>query len=156
MAREHEGKVLADNRKAFFDYHIEDRIEAGIALLGTEIKSARAGRVNLREGYARVERGEAWLHGVHIAPWSQAGPANHEPTRKRRLLLHRPQIVLLGSRVAQKGLTLVPLRMYLKDGRAKVELGLARGKRRYDKRAAIRDREHAREMQAALRRAGRS
>jgi SsrA-binding protein len=151
MPKERGRDALAENRKALFDYHIEDRVEAGVALTGTEIKSVRAGRLNLREGYARIERGEAWLHGVHIAPWSHGGRDNHDPLRKRKLLLHRAEIVLLGSRVAQKGLTLVPLRVYLKDGRAKIELGLARGKRKYDKRAAIREREIDRETQAALR-----
>lgn len=144
--------TVADNRKARFDYHIDERVEAGLALLGTEIKSVRAGRVNLREGYARVERGEAWLLGVHIAPWTHGGRDNHEPLRKRKLLLHRAEIVLLGNRASQKGYTIVPLRMYLRDGRAKVELGLARGKKQYDKRAAIREREAAREMAAAVRR----
>ena len=144
--------TVADNRKALFDYHIDERVEAGIALLGTEIKSVRAGRVNLRQGYARVERREAWLLGVHIAPWTHGGRDNHEPLRRRKLLLHRAQIVLLGSRAAQKGYTIVPLRMYLREGRAKVELGLARGKKRYDKRAAIREREAAREMATAVRR----
>ena len=144
--------TIADNRKARFDYHIDERVEAGIALLGTEIKSVRAGHVNLREGYARVEHREAWLLGVHIAPWAHGGRDNHEPLRKRKLLLHRAQIVLLGTRAAQKGYTIVPLRMYLKDGRAKVELGLARGKKRYDKREAIREREAAREIAAAVKR----
>ncbi len=150
-----EEATVADNRRALFDYHVDERVEAGIALTGTEIKSVRAGRVNLREGYARVERGEAWLLGVHIAPWAQGGRENHEPLRKRKLLLHRAQIALLGGRVAQRGYTLVPLRMYLKDGRAKIELGLARGKRKYDKRAAIREREAKRELLAAARRAER-
>ncbi len=144
--------ALADNRKAFFDYDIVDRIEAGIALAGSEIKSLRAGRGDLREGYARIERGEAWLFNVHISPWTHSGYASHEPKRKRKLLLHKAEIVSLGTRVAQKGFTLVPLRVYLKDGRAKVELGLARGKRKYEKREKIREREAAREMDAAIRR----
>lgn len=147
-----EERVVADNRRAFYDYHIDDRIEAGLALTGSEIKSIRAGKVNLREGYARIERGEAWLIGVHIAPWSHAGYAQHEPLRKRKLLLHRAEIVALGTKAAQQGATLVPLRMYLKDGKAKVELGLARGKRKYDKREAIKRREMRREMEEATRR----
>jgi SsrA-binding protein len=147
-----EEKLVADNRRAFYDYHIDERIEAGLALTGSEIKSIRAGRVNLREGYARIERGEAWLIGVHIAPWSTGGSLNHEPLRKRKLLLHRAEIVALGTKAAQKGATLVPLRLYLKDGRAKLELGLARGKRKYDKREAIKRREMQREMEEARRR----
>jgi SsrA-binding protein len=147
-----EERVVADNRRAFYDYHIDDRIEAGLALTGSEIKSIRAGKVNLREGYARIERGEAWLIGVHIAPWSHAGYVQHEPLRKRKLLLHRAEIVALGTKAAQRGATLVPLRMYLKDGKAKVELGLARGKRQYDKREAIKRREMRREMEEATRR----
>lgn len=147
--------TVAHNRRALFDYHIDERLEAGLALTGTEIKSVRAGSVNLREGYARIEGREAWLIGVHIAPWKQGGRENHPPLRKRKLLLHRAQIVLLGTRVRQRGYTIVPLRLYLKDGFAKVELGLARGKRRYDKRAAIREREARRELEAAVRRAER-
>lgn len=144
--------MLADNRRAFFDYHIERKIEAGIALRGTEIKSVRAGRANLREGYARVEKGEAWLRNVHIAPWTHAARDNHEPTRPRKLLLHRAEIGTLAGEVSQKGVTLVPLRLYVKRGVAKVELGVARGKKRYDKRQTIRERETAREMDAAIRR----
>jgi len=145
-------KVLADNRKALFDYHVDRRIEAGIALLGTEIKAVRDGQVNLRDGYARVEGGEVWLRNVHIAPWSHASRENHDPTRPRKLLLHRAEIGVLAGQVSQKGYTLVPLRLYVKNGVAKVELGLARGKRRYDKRQAIKEREVARELRAAVRR----
>jgi SsrA-binding protein len=145
-------KVIADNRKAFFDYTIDERIEAGIALLGTEIKSVRAGKVNLRDGYAKIERGQAWLRNVNIAPWTHASFENHEPTRPRRLLLHRGEIGVLAGQVAQKGYTIVPLRLYIKNGVAKVELGLARGKKRYDKRQIIKERESAREMAAAVRR----
>ena len=144
--------VLADNRKARFDYHIEDSLEAGIALQGTEIKSLRAGHANLRDGYARVEKGEVWLRNVHIAPWANAAHDNHDPLRPRKLLLHREQIGQLAGAVSQKGYTLVPLRMYTKNGRAKVEIGLARGKKRYEKRQVIKEREAAREMQAATRR----
>lgn len=147
-----EPKVLAVNRKALFDYHVDRRIEAGIALLGTEIKSVRDGQINLRDGYARVEGGEVWLRNVHIAPWSHASRENHDPTRPRKLLLHRAEISVLAGQVSQKGYTLVPLRLYVKNGVAKVELGLARGKRRYDKRQAIKEREVARELRAAVRR----
>jgi SsrA-binding protein len=149
-------KTLAENRRALFDYHIERRIEAGIALLGSEIKSVRGGHVNLRDGYARVDGGEVWLRNVHIAPWAQASYANHDPVRPRKLLLHRSEIGQLAGELSRKGLTLVPLRLYLRNGVAKVELGLARGKKRYDKREAIRERELAREvareMEAASRR----
>jgi SsrA-binding protein len=144
--------VLADNRKARFDYHIEGSLEAGIALHGTEIKSLRAGHANLRDGYARVERGEVWLRNVHIAPWANAAVENHDPLRPRKLLLHRDEIGHLVGAVSQKGYTLVPLRAYVKNGRAKIELGLAKGKKRYDKRQAIKEREHVREMDAAIRR----
>ena len=144
--------VLADNRKARFDYHIEDSLEAGIALQGTEIKSLRAGHANLRDGYARVEKGEVWLRNVHIAPWANAAQTNHDPLRPRKLLLHREEIGQLAGAVSQKGYTLVPLRIYVRNGRAKIELGLARGKKRYDKRQAIKEREHIREMDAAIRR----
>ena len=143
---------LADNRKALFDYSIEDRFEAGIALTGTEIKSMRAGHVNLRDGYAHIEKGQAWLRNVHIAPWTHAAHDNHEPLRPRKLLLHKNEIGQLAGAVSQKGYTLVPLRMYTKNGRAKVEIGLARGKKRYEKRQVIKEREAAREMQAATRR----
>lgn len=148
-----EVKVLADNRKATYDYSIDRRVEAGIALLGTEIKSVRAGQVNLRDGYAKIERGQAWLRNVHIAPWANASfGQEHEPTRPRKLLLHRLEIATLAGEVSQKGYTLVPLRMYVKGAVAKVELGLARGKKRYDKRQTIKEREHTREMDAAIRR----
>jgi SsrA-binding protein len=143
---------LADNRKALFDYAIEERFEAGIALTGTEIKSMRAGHVNLRDGYARIEKGQAWLRNVHIAPWTHAAHDNHEPLRPRKLLMHKTEIGQLAGAVSQKGYTLVPLRMYTKGGRAKVEIGLARGKKRYEKRQVIEEREAAREMQAATRR----
>ncbi len=143
---------LGDNKKARFDYAIEDRLEAGIALTGTEIKSLRAGHVNLRDGYAKIDHGEAWLRNVHIAPWTHTARDNHEPLRPRKLLLHKSEIGALAGAVSQKGYTLVPLRMYTKNGRAKVEIGLARGKKRYEKRQVIKEREAAREMQAAVRR----
>ena len=143
---------LAENRKARFDYQIERRLEAGIALRGTEIKSLRAGHANLRDGYARVENGEVWLRNVHIAPWANSPYDNHDPLRPRKLLLHKDEIGQLIGTVAQKGYTLVPLRMYIKHGRAKVELGVARGRKRYDKRQVIKEREATREMDAAIRR----
>jgi SsrA-binding protein len=150
-----EGRVkpVADNRRAFFNYHIDEKVEAGLALTGSEIKSVREGRVDLRDGYARIDAGEAWLRNVHIARWPQASPWEpDDPTRTRKLLLHRDQIGHLAGAVSQRGYTLVPLRMYLKDSRAKVELGLARGKRQYEKRETIKEREAKREMEAAVRR----
>jgi len=141
---------LADNRRAFYDYSIGDKIEAGLALTGTEIKSLRAGHVSLRDGFVRIENGEAWLRGVHISPWTHTGYDNHDPLRARKLLLHKREIDFLGRGAAEKGYTVVPLRLYTKQGRAKVELGLARGKRRYEKRQVIKEREAQREMDAAV------
>jgi SsrA-binding protein len=146
---------LAVNRRAYHDYSIEEKVEAGIALTGTEIKSIRAGKASIREGYARIVAGEAWLLGVHIAPYDHGNRWNHEPERDRKLLLHRDEIVRLGSKVQTKGLTLIPLRLYLKHGRAKVELGLARGKKLYDKREAIADRDARRDLERAVREAQR-
>lgn len=143
---------VAVNRKALHDYEILHRVEAGLALQGSEIKSIRQGRVQLRDAYARPEKGELWLLNTHIARYAAAGPFGHEPTRERKLLLHKPQIRDLSRAVLEQGLTLVPLRLYLKDGIAKVELALVRGRRRYDKRAAIARREAQREMARALRR----
>ena len=143
---------IAQNRKARHEYEILDRFEAGIALLGPEVKSLRAGRVNLADAYADIERGEVWLRKLHISPYEQAGRENSEPMRPRKLLLHRSEIGRLAGRVAERGLTLIPLSLYWKDGRAKVELGLARGRRRYDKRQAIRAREDDREAKRAMRR----
>ncbi len=146
-------KTVADNRRAFFNYSIDDKVEAGVALTGSEIKSVREGRVDLRDGYARIDRGEAWLRNVRIARWPQASAWEpDDPMRERKLLLHRQQIGQLAGAVSQRGYTIVPLRMYLKDGKAKVELGVAKGKRQYEKRQAIKEREAAREMEAAIRR----
>jgi SsrA-binding protein len=144
-------RVVATNRKARHDYSIEDTMEAGIVLIGSEIKSIRAGRVNLRDGYAAVESGEVWLYNVHIAPYDPASRYGHEPRRKRKLLLHKREIARLERRVQEKGYTLVPLRLYLKGNLAKVELALARGKRQYDKRAAIAEREARRRAERAIR-----
>ncbi len=134
-------RVITSNRQAFFNYEILDRMEAGLVLTGTEIKSVRAGRVDLRDAYARNMEGELWLLNCHIAQYDPASIYNHDPRRPRKLLLHRDQIERLTGEVAQKGLTLVALRIYIKNHVAKVELGLARGKRQYDKRRTIRDRE---------------
>ena len=144
-------KVVATNRKAYHDYTIEDTVEAGIVLIGSEIKSIRAGQVNLRESYASIENGEAWLFNAHVATYDPASHFGHEPRRRRKLLLHKRQIARMASQVNEKGYTLIPLRMYLRNNRAKVELALARGKRQYDKRAAIAKREDERRMRRALR-----
>ncbi|MGD8997205.1 MAG: SsrA-binding protein SmpB [Anaerolineae bacterium] len=151
MARE-EVRVVARNRKALHDYHIEDRHEAGLALRGTEIKSIREGRVNLRDGYVRPRDGELWLLEVHIGPYKPAGRHfGHDPRRPRKLLLHRYEIDRLIADVERSGYTIVPLRMYLKDGLAKVEIALAKGKREHDKRRAIAERDAQREIERAMR-----
>ena len=144
-------KVVATNRKAGRDYHLEDKQEAGLVLKGTEIKSIRAGRVNLSDGYVQPRDGELWLVNVHIAPYDPAGQYyGHDPLRPRKLLLHRREIDRLLSRIVERGYTVVPTRMYLKDGRAKVEIALARGKRKYDKRQAIAERTAKRDVERAL------
>ncbi|RJQ54570.1 MAG: SsrA-binding protein SmpB [Actinobacteria bacterium] len=145
------GKVVATNRKAYHDYSIEETYEAGISLQGTEVKSLRAGKANLRDSFARVRDDELYLYNVHISPYSHGNIANHEPTRTRKLLLHKDEIKRLTGKVQEKGLTLVPLRIYFKGNVAKVELGLARGKAKYDKRAAIAERDREREVERALR-----
>lgn len=143
-------KVLATNRKAYHDYSIEETEEAGIVLTGTEIKSVRAGSVNLRDSYAQVKNGEMWLMNAHISPYEPASRENADPYRDRKLLMHRKEIMRLMGRAQEKGLTLIPLRMYLKKNRAKIELGLARGKKMYDKREAISKRDSDREIQRAV------
>jgi SsrA-binding protein len=139
-------KVVATNRKAHHDYNILETFEAGIALLGSEIKSVRDNRVSLGEAYVRAEAGELWLVGAHIARYEAASYMGHEPTRARKLLMHHKQIRLLLGKLAEKGLTLVPLRMYIKERTAKLEIGLGRGKKLYDKRETIKRREEEREM----------
>jgi SsrA-binding protein len=139
--------TVAHNRRARHDYAIEETLEAGIVLTGTEIKSIRAGRANLAEAYARIERGEAWLIGAHIAPYEQGNRYNHEPTRTRKLLLHRDQIAELIGKTQAKGYTLIPLRLYIRDGLAKLELGIGRGKKAHDKRRAIAERDMRRELE---------
>jgi SsrA-binding protein len=139
--------TVALNRRARHDYAIDETIEAGLVLTGTEIKSIRAGRVNLAEAYARIERGEAWLIGAHIAIYEQGNRNNHEPTRTRKLLLHRDQIAELVGRTQAKGQTLVPLRLYMRDGRAKLEIGVGRGKKTHDKRRTIAERDMRRELE---------
>lgn len=141
---------MAVNRKARHDYHIEETYEAGIVLTGTEIKSIRAGRVNIRDSYARVENGEVFLLNAHISPYEQGNRYNHDPLRPRKLLLNKREIRQLHSKTQEKGLTLIPLRIYLKNGRAKLELAVARGKKLYDKREDIAARDAKREMERAF------
>ena len=144
-------KTVAVNRKARYDYSIDETVEAGLVLTGTEIKSVRAGKANLSDSYARIEGGEAWLVGAHIAPYEGGNRQNHEPKRDRKLLLHRGQIEELRGRAAQKGQTIIPLRLYISGrGHAKIELGLARGKRQYDRRREIAERESRRTMEREL------
>ena len=143
-------KIVATNRKAYHDFEILDTFEAGLVLVGSEIKSIRAGQVSLQDGFVQFERGEAWLINVHIAQYDPASRQNHEPRRRRKLLLHRREIERLQGKVQEKGFTLVPTRLYLKDGRAKVEIALAKGKRLYDKRQAIAKRDSDRQIQRAL------
>lgn len=143
-------KVVATNRKAYHDYFLHDTYEAGIALTGTEIKSVRAGRVNLRDSYVQIRNGEAWLMNVHIAPYAQGSRENPDPRRDRKLLLHSREIARLQSAVQEKGFTIVPLRLYLKNNRAKVEIALARGKKLYDKREAMAKREAERMIDREL------
>ena len=145
-------RTFAVNRKARFEYEILDTVEAGVVLVGTEIKAIREGRANLADAYGRPEEGELWLVNAHIAQYSAGGPNNHDPTRPRKLLLHKEQIKRLSKQVTEKGLTIVPLRLYLRRHRAKVQLALARGRRQYDKRQAIIEREREREAQEAIKR----
>jgi SsrA-binding protein len=147
--------TLARNRQASHEYEILERFEAGIELAGTEVKALRGGRTQLREGYVRIENGEAWLLAVNIAEYTQGHRRNHEPQRRRRLLLHKREIEYLGAKVAQQGLTLVPLRLYLKRNRIKLEFGLARGKKLWDKRRAIAERDARRDVERVAARAQR-
>ena len=145
-------KVVATNRRARRNYSILDTYEAGMVLLGSEVKSLRAGKLELKDSYADIRGGEAFLVGAHISPYDFAREGGHDPERERKLLLHRREIDRMASAVAEKGLTLVPLQVYFKDGKAKVELALAKGKTGVDKRRTLRDREHAREIERATRR----
>jgi SsrA-binding protein len=146
---------IAENRKAFHDYHLLESFEAGIALLGTEVKAIREGRVNLRDSFARIDNGEVYLCNVNISPYSHRGYADHEPLRQRKLLLHRDEIRKLIGKTVEKGMTLVPTRMYFKNGRVKVSVSLAKGKKDYDKRETIKRREVDRETRAAVKSRGR-
>ena len=145
-----EGKVVAQNKKAHHDYTIVDTIEAGLVLTGTEIKSVRAARINLKDGYAQIKKGEAWLVNVHIAPYEEGNIWNQDLTRTRKLLLHKKQIAKLEGEVKGTGMTLVPLKVYIKDGFAKVLIGLAKGKHDYDKRESIKRREQDRDLKRTI------
>jgi SsrA-binding protein len=144
-------KVIAENRKARHDYFVEERYEAGIILTGTEIKSIRAARVNLKDSYAEIVNGEVWLNQMHISPYEQGNRFNHDPLRKRKLLLNRSEINKLLGKVQQQGMTLIPLKIYLKQGLAKIELGLCKGKKSYDKRDDLANRDAKRQMERELR-----
>jgi len=147
MAEERKIKIVQRNKKAYFDYEILDKLEAGLVLTGSEVKSIRDGKVSIREAYAKIRGGEAWVVGMDISTYPQAGPYNnHEPRRARKLLLHRREIRRLVGKIREKGLTLVPLALYFKEGLAKLEIGLGRGKAKYDKRQAIQDREAKRDL----------
>ena len=148
--REKAQSSIAENRKAFHDFHLLETFEAGLVLLGTEVKAIREGRVNLRDSYARVEDGEVFLYNVNISPYSHRGYADHEPLRRRKLLLHRDEIRKLIGKTVEKGMTLVPTRLYFKNGRVKVSVSLAKGKKDYDKRETIKRRETDRETRAAI------
>ena len=145
-------RVIAVNRRAFHDYFIDERYEAGLVLTGTEVKSLRAGRASLGDGFVRIDGREAWLENVHISAYAQGGYVNHDPRRPRKLLLHAKEIASLVGKVRQRGYTLIPLRMYFSRNHAKVEIGLGRGKRQYDKRQAMAEADARREMERAIRR----
>ncbi len=148
-------QLIADNRKARHDYHLFDTYEAGVVLLGTEVKSIREGRVNLKDAYGRIERGEVFLHNVHISPYSHQGYVTHEPLRRRKLLLNRAEIRKLVRKMLERGFTLVPVRMYFKKGRVKVAVSVAKGKKNYDKRETLRRRQIDRETRALVKERGR-
>jgi SsrA-binding protein len=146
-----EGKVVSQNKKAYHDYFIEETYEAGIVLQGTEIKSIRAGKCNLKDSYARIQNGEAWLYSMHVSPYEQGNRYNHDPLRPRKLLLHNKEIAKLYGEAKEAGMALVPLKIYLKNGFAKVLLGLAKGKKNYDKRETLKKKEANREIERAFR-----
>ena len=150
MPREQGRRVVATNRKARHDYHVDDVYEAGMVLTGTEVKSLRAGRASLVDAFASVSGGEVWLERLHIPEYTQGTWTNHEPRRRRKLLLHRHEIEALAADTRERGLTIVPLQLYFKDGRAKVEIGVARGKKNYDKRQALKERQDKRESDRAM------
>ena len=147
-AKDQEGniKIISQNKKAFHDFEISERMEAGLVLLGTEVKSLREGRANLKDSYARVKKDEVFLYGLHISPYTHASFDNHDPERVRKLLLHKSEIKKLLGKTQEKGFSLVPLKIYFKDGKAKIEIALARGKKEYDKRESIKRKEENREL----------
>jgi len=148
--RELAQKIIADNRKAHHDYHLLESFEAGVALLGTEVKSIREGGANLRDSFARIEAGEVWVYNIHISPYRNRGYSDHDPKRRRKLLLHRQEIRKLIGKTTERGMTIVPVRMYLKNGRVKIAISLAKGKKAHDKRETIKRRETERETRAAV------
>jgi SsrA-binding protein len=148
--REQAQKIVAENRKASHDYHLLETFEAGVVLVGTEVKAIREGRVNLRDSFCRVENGEVYAYNVHISAYSHRGYADHEPTRRRKLLLHREEIRKLVGKTVERGMTLVPVRLYFKKGRVKLAVSLAKGKKTYDKRETVKRRDAARETRAAI------
>jgi SsrA-binding protein len=151
VAEKEKVKLVQRNKKAYFNYEIAEKLEAGLVLKGSEVKSIRDGKVSIAEAYARMKNGEVWVVGMDVAPYPQAGPYNnHEPRRPRKLLLHRSEIRKLAGKIQQKGLTLVPLALYFKDGYAKLEIGVARGKKQYDKRQTIKDREADRDLRRRM------
>ena len=151
VSQGHGDRAIATNRRARYEYEILETLEAGLVLRGTEVESLRTGQVNFKDSYATVRNGEIWLLGCHISPYSHGTDANHDPERDRKLLLHAREITRLTGKIAERGLTLVPLKLYFKSGRAKREIGLARGKKLHDKRSALREREVRREMDKAAR-----
>ncbi|MGC4055020.1 MAG: SsrA-binding protein SmpB [Paludibaculum sp.] len=151
MAADKSGiKLVSENRKAYHDFFILEKLEAGLVLTGTEIKSAREGKVQLRDSYADIESGEAWIHNAHFSPYSHGNIWNHDPTKKRKLLLHKQEILKLFAKVREKGLTLIPLKMYLKDGLLKCEIGVCKGKKLHDKREAEQTRDQEMEARKAM------
>ncbi len=155
MAKDENSKLIAENRKAYHEYYIEERMEAGIELAGTEVKSIRQGRVNLNDSYAAISNGELWLYNMHISPYEQGNRFNKDPLRTRKLLMHKREILRLFGIVRQEGLTLVPTRLYFKSGRVKVEISLARGKKNYDKRDSEAKKQASREIEKRLKDRGR-
>lgn len=155
MVQDRKYKLIAENRKAYHDYHIEERFEAGIELTGTEVKSIRQGQINFKDSYAIVENGEIWLNDMHISPYEQGNRFNQDPLRKRRLLMHKREIISLLGKTKQKGLTLVPTKVYFKQGRVKIEVSLAKGKKQFDKRESDAQKQAQREIDRRLKDSGR-
>ncbi len=155
MVQQKSSKLIAENRKAYHEYFIEERMEAGLELTGTEVKSIRQGKVNLNDSYAAIEAGELWLHNMHISPYEQGNRYNQDPMRNRRLLMHKREILRLFGIIRQEGMTLIPTRLYFKEGRVKVEISLAKGKKNYDKRDSESKKQAAREIEKRIKERGR-